>query len=412
MLKTMPALQRLLLLVLVTACFAAPPGSIRWTHLSSAIGDLPNPGGSNQQTGLLIANLDKAPAASLVLSYRVAAPALVWMRRSGRGWDRYVIEKEFLTVEAGGAAYDIDGDGDQDIVFGQDARGNQMWWWENPYPKFDPEVPWKRHSIKRSGANQHHDQIFADLKRTGKPQLVYWNQRAKTIFIADIPSRPKDVEEWPAEVLYSGQAGEQVAGAAAYAEGIDAIDVDGDGGPDLLAGNSWFRHRTDGGFEPVRIGTIGGRIRGGRFIPGKGAQVVIAPGDGSGPVRFYQAKGDPAKPESWVGRDLIGRDIVHGHTLDVGDIDGDGNLDIFTAEMAQWTNKGSVDHPDATAWILYGDGKGNFRVTELVKGHGWHEGRLADVDGDGDLDIVNKPYTWSAPRLDIWLNNGTGTAKR
>lgn len=40
----------------------------------------------------------------------------MWYRRSPRGWDRYVIEKEFLTLEAGGAAFDIDGDGDPEIT--------------------------------------------------------------------------------------------------------------------------------------------------------------------------------------------------------------------------------------------------------------------------------------------------------
>jgi len=77
--------------------------------------------------------------------------------------------------------------------------------------------------------------------------------------------------------------------------------------------------------------------------------------------------------------------------------------------MAKWTAKPQPDNPNATAWILYGDGKGNFRTTVLVKGDGWHEGKLADVDGDGDLDIINKPYTWEAPRIDLWLNNGTSS---
>jgi hypothetical protein len=30
---------------------------------------------------------------------------------------------------------------------------------------------------------------------------------------------------------------------------------------------------------------------------------------------------------------------------------------------------------------------------------------------DGDLDILNKPYNWEAPRVDVWLNNGSGKLK-
>jgi hypothetical protein len=405
-------MTRLLIGALALLAAGAWAAEIQWVHLSSTRGELPNPGGSHQQTGLLVANLDGQKAAGFVISYRVQGPALVWMRRTASGWDRYVIEKEFLTVEAGGAAYDIDGDGDLDIVFGQDSQGNQMWWWENPYPNFDPDVAWKRRLIKNSGARQQHDQIFADFKGTGRPQLVYWNQGAKTLFIADVPGDPKSVEPWPAKVLFSGQAGEGVQSAAQYPEGLDAFDVDGDGKVDLLAGNYWFKHRGGDQFEAVRIGTIGGRIRAGKFKRGKTAQVVIAPGDGSGPLRLYECRGDPAKAESWTGHDLLERDMVHGHTLEVGDINRDGHLDIFAAEMAKWTNKEGVDHPGATAWIFYGDGKGGFRKTELVKGHGWHEGKLADVDGDGDLDVINKPYTWEAPRVDVWLNNGSGRRRR
>lgn len=36
----------------------------------------------------------------------------------------------------------------------------------------------------------------------------------------------------------------------------------------------------------------------------------------------------------------------------------------------------------------------------------WQSPKLADIDCDGDLDILNKPYTWEAPRVDVWLNNG------
>jgi hypothetical protein len=31
---------------------------------------------------------------------------------------------------------------------------------------------------------------------------------------------------------------------------------------------------------------------------------------------------------------------------------------------------------------------------------------LVDLNGDKLLDILGKPYTWQAPRLDIWINKG------
>ena len=177
-----------------TACGgrAAEP---RWRHLSSSTGDLPVPGTSMEQTGALVADLDRDGTNDFVISFRKVAPALFWYRRTPAGWDRYVIEPDFLTVEAGGAVYDIDGDGNPDLVFGGDSQSSEVWWWENPYPKFEPATRWKRHIIKKGGATQHHDQVFGDFLGLGKPQLAFWNQGAKKIFLAKIPGDPRRVFE-------------------------------------------------------------------------------------------------------------------------------------------------------------------------------------------------------------------------
>ena len=77
-------------------------------------------------------------------------------------------------------------------IFGADWQGGDVWWWENPGPPYTTrQIPWKRYSIKHGGAHQHHDQVIGDFKGTGKPQLVYWNQGAKKLFIADIPANPR-----------------------------------------------------------------------------------------------------------------------------------------------------------------------------------------------------------------------------
>jgi sugar phosphate isomerase/epimerase len=381
--------------------------------LSSKKRELPVPPGlSTQQTGALIGDFAHDGVNGFILGFREKGPALVWYRREGSGWKTYVIEKEYLPIEAGGAAYDIDGDGHLDVVFGADSSGSELWWWENPAPNFDPDVPWKRHIIKNGGANQQHDQIFGDFKNTGKPQLVFWNQGAKTIFIADIPADPRHTKPWPLKAVYSGEAGEH-EGALQYPEGLAAVDIDGDGVAELLAGNYWFKHLGEGKFKSTKVGTIGGRIRAGKLIEdAKYPQIVIAPGDGTGPLRWYECKGDPQNAADWLGHDLGGRDMVHGHTLELGDINGDGHLDIFAAEMAKWNEaRPDPDNPKAEAWIFYGDGRGNFRKTVLSTGRGFHEGKLADLDGDGDLDILCKPYNWGAPGVDVWLNNGTGPRK-
>jgi sugar phosphate isomerase/epimerase len=127
---------------------------------------------------------------------------------------------------------------------------------------------------------------------------------------------------------------------------------------------------------------------------------------------IYECKGDPMKSSDWAGRRLLDRDLIHGHTLELGDVDGDGNLDILAAEQGKW-NRGpeKLDNPNATAWILYGDGKGGFTPVILDEHEGWHDGKLADFDGDGDLDVLQKPYAWDTPRVDLWLNHGTGKVR-
>ena len=386
------------------ACCACRAGDPQWKHLSSQTGDLPVPGTSTEQTGALIADLDKDGTNDFVVSFRKVAPAVVWYRRTLRGWDRYLIETNFLTVEAGGAVCDIDGDGNPDLVFGGDWQSSEVWWWRNPYPHFDAAVPWERHLIKQGGATQHHDQVFGDFIGTGKPQLAFWNQGAKKIFLAEIPPDPRHAKSWPLTEIFSGAAGEGGREGFQYPEGMAACDIDGDGKIDLLAGNCWFKHRGGSKFEPIRIGSIGGRIAAGKFKPGKYPQVVIAPGDGTGPLRWYECAGNPEIATNWVGHDLLDRNMVHGHSLQIADIDGDGQLDIFAAEMAQWTEGATQpDNPDATAWIFYGDGQGHFRRSIFATGIDFHEAQLGDLNGDGKLDVLDKPYTWQTPRIDVWL---------
>jgi len=54
--------------------------------------------------------------------------------------------------------------------------------------------------------------------------------------------------------------------------------------------------------------------------------------------------------------------------------------------------------------LLLGDGQGHFQTQIIAEGIENHESKIADLDGDGDYDILDKIYNCQAPRLDIWLN--------
>jgi len=372
------------------AALAVEPSAIQWVHLSSKNGDLPAPG-PLEQTACVVFDVDKDGVNDFIVACRKLAPAMTWFRRTAKGWTKYVIDDTLLPIEAGGTFCDIDGDGDTDVVMGEDWQGNHVWWWENPCPNFDPAKPWVRRAVKDSGGKKHHHQLFGDFDGDGKPELAFWNQTARTLFLAEIPNDPKATQAWPYTAIYTYTGKES--------EGLAACDMDGDGKQDIVVGGHWFKHAGGTSFTAHVIDDTQrfAKAAAGQLKKGGWAEAVYCPGDAKGRLKWYEWTGG-----KWVGHDLLGEEIVHGHSLELADINGDGNLDVFCAEMAK-PGHGEL----ATVWIFYDDGKGNFTKTVVATGIANHESRVADLDGDGDLDILDKPYNWDTPRVDVWLQNGT-----
>jgi hypothetical protein len=322
-----------------------------------------------------------------------------------------VIDNTLVRIEAGNASLDIDKDGDLDIIFPGESRSNQVWWWENPHPKFDANTNWIRHTIKNSGANKHHDLMTGDFDGDGLTELVFWSQGANCLCIAEIPDDPKKSDEWPWKPIYSytdDSEMEPKGGLNAYPafrrvnehEGLVKADIDGDGLMDIVGGGRWFKYTGDGKFQAniVDASFTFSRPAAGQFIEGGRPEIILSPGDGQGPMYLYEwkQKGN-TKKGSWIPKIIMDK-IYDGHTLDAIDFNGDGHLDIFTAEMRlDPKNPGAIR-------ILLGDGNGNFVHHVVANEIGCHEGKIADLDGDGDLDILSKPYNWDTPRLDVFIN--------
>jgi hypothetical protein len=366
-----------------------------WKHLSSDADDFPKPNCGKEQTACLVLDIDRDGRNDIVVAERSRAPSLLWLGQTGQGWTEFVVENGKTPIAAGGASCDIDGDGDQDVIFGSPASGSEVWWWENPYPGYQPAVPWKRHVIANTGKGQHHDQCVGDFLGTGKPQVVSWFQGGEALLLFPIPADPRRDEPWSTVTVAEGIRG---------GEGLAVGDVDRDGKLDLVGGGRWFKHLEGEKFAAhlIDAAQTGGRSAVGDLKEGGPLEVVFVMGDGVGKLKWYECRGAATEAASWIGHDLLGTPMNHGHSLQVADINGDGHLDIFCAEMAQWGK--SVDNSGAQAWIFYGDGQGRFTKTALASGFDFHEAKVADINGDGRLDIVNKPFIWQTPRLDIWVN--------
>jgi hypothetical protein len=89
----------------------------------------------------------------------------------------------------------------------------------------------------------------------------------------------------------------------------------------------------------------------------------------------------------------------HASNVAVGDLDGDGDLDLVTA---------SSSVPEIRVFL--NDGTGTFSAGPVLGAQMVSAGArvaLGDVDGDGDLDIVRAPYNLATTC--VYRNDGTGS---
>ena len=306
-------------------------------------------------------------------------------------WYRFPDWKRSLVTDGGydtvdGEAGDIDGDGDSDLVLGG------LLWYENPRPTKSFEKPWVAHRI---ADHETHDVELADLDSDGDVDIVTRDQSA----FGD--PNGNEVHVWIQE---NPDSWKHTMLSCIHGEGIRVADLDSDGDSDIITNGFWFENRGDvtdaqswnehkicdwHHSSSVAVGDIDGDGQN---------DVVLVPSELKGEafkIAWYEAV--DSRKDQWIEH-LIEPDVeTVYHSLQVGDMNGDGLLDVITAEMHQ-----GVDPDEVMIYLNRRSGESWNK--QVLSAKGSHGVQVADVDGDGRLDVMGA--NWSGPYqpIELWLN--------
>jgi chitodextrinase len=333
---------------------------------------------------------------------------------------------------------DINGDGFQDLVVA--GTGGGIYWYADP--------SWTRHTVALSGGGWSADIEVADIDRDGRNDLVVsdWYQaqrigwfknpgpsgawvfrvigapRAHDIEVddldgdgdIDVVTRQQTtpgaaIELWRQNSPTSWSRRTLVAPAG---EGLTLGDVDMDGDKDVVIGGRWYENTGDilGGSwgqwvfannwtHPHTFPALGDMNGDGR------PDVVLTPSEKPGNTyrtSWYEA---PANPKQSRWAEHVIESPVEGvtHALAIADMDRDGDLDVVTAEM----HRGS--DPDEVRVYVNASGNGLSWTKQIVSTRGSHNIRIVDIGNDGDLDIFGANFQ-STGQVDLWENMSQGSA--
>jgi hypothetical protein len=106
-----------------------------------------------------------------------------------------------------------------------------------------------------------------------------------------------------------------------------------------------------------------------------------------------------------VRRDFGLGDIPGG--LALADVNGDGKLDIVTSSVVFFDSIQTGLQPGDMLSVLLGDGQGNFNLARIYRGQpSMYSLALADLNGDGKFDIITASQ--DADLVTVFLNDGSG----
>jgi hypothetical protein len=266
----------------------------------------------------------------------------------------------------------MDGDGDLDIV-SSSFNDDTIAWYENDG---GANPTWSATDIATS-ADGAHGLHVADMDGDGDLDIISASFNDDTIawYENDGGANPT----WSAT---------DIATSAGGATGVHVADMDGDGDLDIVSASSnddtiaWYEN--DGEANPTwAAADIATSADGAKRVyvadmDGDGDLDIVSASYNDDTIAWYENDGG-ANP-TWAAADIAtSADAAYG--VHVADMDGDGDLDIVSASLLD----------DTIAWYE-NDGAANpswNAVDIATSAQGARDVHVADMDGDGDLDIVS-----------------------
>ena len=195
----------------------------------------------------------------------------------------------------------------------------------------------------------------------------------------------------------------QVISPVSQGEGLDSADMDRDGDQDIILGTKWLRIDPEG-WTPFTLHNPSS---------GESDRVHLVDMDRDGDLDAVMGYGhDPVGKLAWYERpdditslwtEHLVANLVNPQSVDVADMDRDGDLDIVVGEH-------NLSEPDKAQLIIYEntDSHGGSWTPYIIHvGDEHHDGtQLVDIDNDGDLDIVSTG--WVQTRVLLYENLAIG----
>jgi hypothetical protein len=288
---------------------------------------------------------------------------------------------------------DLSGDGWDDVFF-VGFPGQSAYWFENPA---DGGGDWTRHDVITAVGNESPD--YADLTGDGEPELVYIEMQPDLTMgrygYAEPGSDPR--EPWTFHPL------SPLGPYSHFTHGMGIGDLDADGRNDLIEASGFWSQPASLAGDPLW------QKHDHVLAQAGGAQMVAHDVDGDGDADVVTTLNAHGYGLAWFENDegaFVEHDIVPAttpaetdvvmhepHALAMADVNGDGLLDIVTGER-HWGHVpegGDFAAPARLYWFEARRDGGTASFTpHLVDDQSGVGTQVvaADIDGDGLVDIV------------------------